>query len=53
MLVVAKRAQQARPTSIDSASRMITELPGGDHHSVQLLRSTPATVTPEPAEDPR
>lgn len=47
-----ERAQQALTTSIDSASRMITELLGSDHHSMQLLRSTPATVTGEPEEDP-
>lgn len=47
-----ERAQQALTTSIDSASRMITELLGSDHHSMQLLRSTPASVTGEPEEDP-
>lgn len=47
-----ERAQQALTTSIDSASRMITELLGSDHHSMQLLRSTPATVIGEPEEDP-
>lgn len=48
-----ERAQQALTTSIDSASRMITELLGSDHHSMQLLRSTPATVIREPEEDPQ
>lgn len=48
-----ERAQQALTTSIDSASRMITELLGSDHHSMQLLRSTPATVTQEREEDPQ
>ena len=48
-----ERAQQALTTSIDSASRMITDLLGSDHHSMQLLRSTPATVIKEPEEDPQ
>ena len=48
-----ERAQQALTTSIDSASRMITELLGSDHHSMQLLRSAPATVIKEPEEDPQ
>lgn len=46
-----QRAQEALSASIDSASRMITELLGSDHHSMQLLRSTAATVTQEPEED--
>lgn len=47
-----ERAQQALTSSIDSASRMITELLGSEHHSIQMLRSTAATVTQEPEEDP-
>jgi hypothetical protein len=48
-----ERAQQALATSIDSASRMITELLGSDHQSLQLLRSTPATVVGRLDEDPQ
>ncbi|GAB6984627.1 hypothetical protein [Nocardioides pyridinolyticus] len=48
-----ERAQEALTTSIDSASRMITELLGSDHYSMHLLRSTPAAVTTEPEEDPQ
>jgi signal transduction histidine kinase len=51
-----ERAQQALGASIDSASRMITELLGSDHHSLKLLRSTPAAVPtetePEPEPEP-
>lgn len=46
-----QRAHEALAASIDSASKMITELLGSDHHSMQLLRSTAATVTKEPEED--
>lgn len=47
-----ERAQQALSTSIDSASRMITDLLGSEHHSLKLLRSAPAAmnVDPEPGE---
>lgn len=48
-----ERAQQALTSSIDSASRMITELLGSEHHSIQMLRSTAATITQEPEEDPQ
>lgn len=39
-----ERAQQALATSIDSASRMITDLLGSEHFSIALLRSEPAVV---------
>ncbi len=37
-----EKANNALTTAIDSASRMITELLGNDHFSVELLRSAPA-----------
>ena len=43
-----ERAQQALNSSIDSASRMITELLGSEHQSLKLLRSAPAAVPTEP-----
>jgi hypothetical protein len=45
-----ERAQQALTTAIDSASRIITDLIGSEHHSIEMLRSTPAAVktTPDP-----
>lgn len=42
-----ERAQQALNSSIDSASRMITDLLGSEHHSLKLLRSAPAAVPTE------
>ena len=39
-----ERAQQALAASIESASRMITDLLGSDHHSLKLLRRTPADL---------
>jgi hypothetical protein len=49
------KANEALTTSIASASRIITELLGSKHHSLDLLRSMPAAVgAPEaaPAGDP-
>jgi len=45
------RAQTALTTAIDSASRMITDLLGSEHHSMRLLRSAPAGVSPDPPEE--
>jgi hypothetical protein len=39
------KAQQALAASIDSASRIITGLLGSNHTTLELLRSTPATVS--------
>jgi hypothetical protein len=47
------RAKQALEASIDSASRMITELFGRDHQSMTLLRGSAATVTQRPEADPQ
>lgn len=52
------KANDALASSISSASRIITELLGSQHHSLDLLRSVPAAVgspTPDPvrAETPR
>ena len=38
------RANEALTTSIDSASRIITELLGSEHSPIALLRSSPAAV---------
>jgi hypothetical protein len=38
------KAQQALTTSIDSASRIITDLLGSKHSTLELLRSSPATI---------
>lgn len=38
------RAHEALTTSIDSASRIITNLLGSEHFSIALLRSSPAAV---------
>jgi hypothetical protein len=49
------KANEALTTSITSASRIITGLLGSQHHSLDLLRSMPATVAapvPAPAEAP-
>lgn len=48
-----ERAQQALSTSIDSASRMITDLLGSEHHSLKLLRSAPAMQVDPEAEEPQ
>src|SRR5215213_8721091 len=48
------KANQALTASIASASRIITQLLGSQHHSLDLLRSVPAAVVapaPEPASD--
>jgi hypothetical protein len=43
------KANEALTSSIASASRMITQLLGSQHHSLDLLRSVPAAVgTPVP-----
>jgi signal transduction histidine kinase len=39
-----KKADEALTTSINSASRIITNLLGSEHFAIQLLRSAPATV---------
>ena len=47
------KANIALTSSISSASRIITELLGSKHHSLDLLRSVPAAVvapTPHPAD---
>jgi len=46
------KANIALTSSISSASRIITELLGSKHHSLDLLRSVPAAVVP-PAHHPR
>lgn len=51
------KAEAALATSIESASRIITNLLGSEHFSNQLLRSAPAhidltTTTPAPEENP-
>lgn len=47
------RAEAALSTAIDSASRIITDLLGSEHHSMKLLRSAPAGVrTEQPEEEP-
>jgi hypothetical protein len=38
------KANSALTTSIDSASRIITNLLGSEHFSIELLRSAPAVV---------
>jgi hypothetical protein len=48
------KANEALTASIGAASRIITELLGSQHHSLDLLRSVPATVgapVSEPAHD--
>ena len=45
-----ERAQQALNSSIDSASRMITDLLGSEHQSLKLLRSAPADIATESEE---
>ncbi|MXG89737.1 hypothetical protein [Nocardioides flavescens] len=39
------RAEQALASSISSASKIITELLGSKHHTLDLIRSVPAAVT--------
>jgi len=39
------KAEQALTASIDSASKIITELLGSKHHTLDLIRSVPAAVT--------
>ncbi|WP_309648877.1 hypothetical protein [Nocardioides sp.] len=41
------KAREAMTTSIDSASRIITNLLGSEHFAIQLLRSAPADLPPE------
>ena len=48
-----ERAQQALTASIDSASKMITELLGSEHQSLKLLRSTAAAVQTDPEQEER
>lgn len=40
-----QKAEQALDTSIESASRMITNLLGSEHFAIQLLRSAPASLS--------
>lgn len=44
-----RRAQESLSASIDSASRIITDLLGSSYHDLDLVRSTPAAVV---GEDP-
>lgn len=44
-----RKAHEALTTSIESASRIITNLLGSEHFAIQLLRSGPATVTRDQA----
>ena len=46
-----EKANNALTTAIDSASRMITELLGNDHFSVELLRSAPALADATTGQD--
>jgi hypothetical protein len=47
------KANEALTASIASASRIITELLGSQHHSLDLLRSVPADVVgPAPERNP-
>ena len=51
-----KRAQESLAVSIDSASRIITDLLGSSYHALDLVRSSAATVgadaSPPPSADP-
>ena len=51
-----KRAQESLTVSIDSASRIITDLLGSSYHALDLVRSSAATVgadaSPTPSVDP-
>lgn len=40
-----EKAHRALTSSIDNASRIITDLLGSSHHSLELVRSAPATVS--------
>lgn len=42
-----EKAHEALTTSIDSASRIITNLLGSEHFAIELLRSAPADFPPE------
>lgn len=44
-----KKTNEALTTSIESASRIITNLLGSERFAIQLLRSAPATITQDPA----
>lgn len=44
------KANEALTSSIASASRIITGLLGSQHHSLDLLRSVPAAVAPQPLD---
>jgi hypothetical protein len=44
------KANEALTSAISSASRIITELLGSKHHTLDLLRSVPATVAPQPSD---
>jgi signal transduction histidine kinase len=44
-----KRAQESLTASIDSASRIITDLLGSSYHSLDLVRSAPAAVVGDDA----
>lgn len=46
------RARAALDSSIESASRIITNLLGDEHFNIKLLRSAPASVDLTPAEAP-
>jgi hypothetical protein len=43
-----EKARESLDHSIESASRIITNLLGSDHFSIKLLRSSAASVGPEP-----
>jgi hypothetical protein len=45
-----KKAEEALTTSIESASRIITNLLGSEHFAIKLLRSAPATLSRESPE---
>ena len=45
------KADRALTASIDSASRMITDLLGSEHFAINMLRSAPA-VTTQPVDVP-
>lgn len=47
-----KRAQESLAVSIDSASRIITDLLGSSYHTLDLVRSSAATVGADASPDP-
>ena len=47
-----KRAQESLAVSIDSASRIITDLLGSSYHALDLVRSSAATVGADASPDP-